>query len=110
VPLSRLQRGSGTVDPTFGASAEHPLAGGRWVTSFAARTPVAENADGLRTGSSSELGTGWAHYAGTHRVIAVLAGKGINVQAEVKLPAYRNLPNRQLDSRATFQVGLSRSF
>ena len=63
VPLSRLQRGSGTVNPTFGASAEHPLAGGRWVTSFAARIPVAENADGIGPGSSSELGTGWAHFA-----------------------------------------------
>ncbi len=41
VPLSRLQRGSGTVDPTFGVSAERPLHGGRWVSSFAARVPVA---------------------------------------------------------------------
>ena len=144
VPLSRLQRGSGTIDPTVGASAEHPLLGGRWLTSFAARTPVTENADGLRIGTSSELGTGWAHYAGSHRVmafgrlewlrrqqdefngtpvlvggghwlyltpgIAVMVGKGINVQADVKLPIYRNLANRQLDSRAIFQFGISRSF
>jgi hypothetical protein len=144
VPLSRLQRGSGTVDPTFGASAERPLRGGRWVTSFAARAPLAANADGLRIGTSSELGTGWAHYVGTHRVmafgrldwlqrqqdvfngtpvlvgggnwiyltpgIAAMVGKGINVQADVKLPVYRRLANRQLDSRAILQIGISRSF
>ena len=144
VPLSRLQRGSGTVDPAFRLSAEHPLRGGRWVTSLAARTPVADNADGLRVGSSWEFGTGWAHVVKTHRVmafgrvdwlhrqqdvfngtpvlvgggnwlyltpgVAVMVGKGINVQADVKLPVYRNLANRQLDSRAIFQVGLSRSF
>ena len=33
-----------------------------------------------------------------------------NVQAEVKLPAYRNLSNRQLDSRVIFQFGVSRAF
>ena len=144
VPLSRLQRGSGTVDPIIGFAAERPLYGGRWVSSFAARTPVAENADGLRVGASSELGTGWAHIIKTHRVmafgrmdwlhrqqdvfegtpvlvggghwlsvtpgVAVLVGKGINVQAEVKVPVYRDLANRQLDSRATFQFGVSRSF
>ena len=144
MPLSRLQRGSGTVDPTFGVSAERPLYGGRWVSSFAARVPVAENADGLRVGTSSELGTGWAHYVKTHRVmafgrvdwlhrqqdvfdgtpvlvggghwlyltpgIAFMVGKGINVQADVKVPVYRQLANRQLDSRAIFKLGLSRSF
>ena len=144
VPLSRLQRGSGTVDPTFGMSAEYPLAGGRWVSSFAARTPFTENGDGLRVGASSEVGSGWAHYVKTHRVmafarldwlhrrqdvfngtpvlvgggnwlyftpgIALMVGKGINVQADVKLPVYRNLANRQLDSHAIYQFGLSRSF
>ena len=144
VPLSRLQRGSGTVDPTFGVAAERPLYGGRWVSSFAARVPIAENDDGLRVGSSSELGTGWAHHVKTHRVmafgrvdwlhrqqdvfngtpvlvggghwlsvtpgLAILAGKGLNVQAEIKVPVYRELANRQLDSRATFQFGVSRSF
>ena len=118
--------------------------GGRWVSSLAARVPVAENANGLRVGASSELGTGWAHYLKTHRVmafgrvdwlhrqqdvfngtpvlvggghwlyltpgIAVLVGKGLNVQADVKVPVYRDLANRQLDSRAIFQFGVSRSF
>jgi hypothetical protein len=144
VPLSRLQRGSGTVDPTLGVSAERALYGGRWVSSLAARIPVAQNADGLRVGASSELGTGWAHIVKTHRVMAfgrvdwlrrsqdifngtpvlvggghwlyvtpgvgVLVGKGINVQADVKVPLYRQLANRQLDSRAIFQLGVSRSF
>jgi hypothetical protein len=144
VPLSRLQRGSGTVDPTFGASAEHPIAGGRWVTSLAARTPVSQNADGLRVGASTEIGSGWAHYVASHRVmafgrldwlhreqdvfngtpvlvgggdwiyltpgIAAMIGKGVNVQADVKLPLSRRLANRQLDSHAILQIGLSRSF
>ena len=144
IPLSRLQRGSGTVDPILGVSVEHSFRGGRWVSSFAARTPVDENSDGLRVGASWEAGTGWAHVVRTHRVMAfgrvdwlhreqdvfngtpvlvgggnwiylvpgigVMIGKGINVQTEVKLPVYRNLTNRQLDSSAIFQVGLSRSF
>ena len=144
VPLSRLQRGSGTVDPVFGVAAEHPMAGGRWSNSLIARTPFAENRDGLRTGLSSELGTGWAHPVRTSRVMAygridwlhreqdtfngtpvlvgggnwvyvspgaaVMVGKGINVQADVKLPIYRHLANRQLDSSIIFQFGVSRSF
>jgi hypothetical protein len=144
VPMSRLQRGSGTWDPVVGVVVEHPAAGGRWVTSLAARTPVVENADGLRTGASWELGSGWAHIVGTHKLmaygrldwlhraqdafrgtpvlvgggdwlyltpgIAVMVGKGVNVQVDVKVPVHRNLANRQLDSRAIFQFGLSRSF
>ena len=42
--------------------------------------------------------------------VAVMVGKGINLQADVKLPVYRHLANRQLDSRAVMQVGVSRSF
>ena len=144
VPLSRLQRGSGTVDPIVGFSAEYPLSGGRWVSNLAARTPLQENSDGLRVGTSTEIGTGWAHYVGTHRIMAfgrfdwlhrqqdifngtpvlvgggnwvyltpgigVMVGKGLNVQMDVKLPAYRRLANRQLDSSVIFQLGLSRSF
>jgi hypothetical protein len=105
---------------------------------------VATNNEGLRVGASSEVGTGWAHTIGTHRVLGyarldwlhreqdvfngtpvlvggghwiyaspglgVMIGKGISVQAEVKLPVYRQLANRQLDSRAIFQFGLSRGF
>jgi hypothetical protein len=142
--MSRLQRGSGTWDPVFGLSAERPVRGGRWVTSVAARAPVDANDDGLRTGASWEVGSGWAHTLRTHRVMAygrldwlhrqqdvfnglpvlvgggnwlyltpgagVMIGRGINVQADVKLPVYRHLSNRQLDSRAIFQFGVSRSF
>jgi hypothetical protein len=144
VPTSRLQRGTGTVDPVFGFAAEHPFAGGRWVNSMAARTPIAENGDGLRTGAAVEVGSGWAHIVRTSRVMAygrfdwlhrehdvfrgvpvlvgggdwiyltpgaaVMVGKSINVQADVKLPVHRHLANRQLDSSAIFQFGLSRAF
>jgi hypothetical protein len=144
VPISRLQRGTGTLDPVFGIAAEHALAGGRWINSVTARTPIAENEDGLRTGAAIEMGSGWAHKVRTSRVMAygrldwlhreqdafngipvlvgggnwiylspgaaVMVGKGINLQAEVKLPMYRHLSNRQLDSAAIFQLGISRSF
>jgi hypothetical protein len=144
VPMSRLQRGSGTWDPIIGAAAERPVGGGRWINSVAARIPLVANADGLQTGASWEIASGWAHTVRTHRIMAytrgdvlhreqdvfngipvlvgggnwlyvspgaaVMVGKGINVQAEVKLPVYRHLANRQLDSRAIFQFGVSRSF
>ena len=144
VPLSRLQRGSGTWDPVVGLVAEHPLYGGRWVTSLAARLPFAENGDGLRTGTAWEAGSGWARTVRTSKVMAygridwlhreqdvfdgtpvlvgggdwiyitpgaaVMVGKGITVQGDVKIPLYRHLANRQLDSRAIFQFGVSRSF
>ena len=144
VPMSRLQRGSGTLDPLLGFVIEHPIAGGRWVTSFAARTPLTQNDDGLRVGVASESSSGWARTLGTHKVmaygrldwlhraqdsfngtpvlvgggdwlyaspgLAVIVGRNINVQAEVKLPLYRNLANRQLDSRAIVQIGISRTF
>jgi hypothetical protein len=144
VPMSRLQRGSGTWDPLLGVAIERAVAGGRWVSSVAARTPVGESEDGLRIGASWELGSGWAHTIRTHRImgyaradwlhrqqdvfngtpvlvgggnwlyaspgIAVMIGKGFNVQAEVKVPMYRSLANRQLDSRAIFQFGISRAF
>ena len=41
---------------------------------------------------------------------AVQVGKGVTVQAEVKLPIYRSLANKQLDSSAIFQFGISRAF
>jgi hypothetical protein len=144
VPLSRLSRGSGTWDPLLGAVLDRPLRGGRWVTSLAARIPLMENDDGLRTGASWEAGSGWAHTLGTHKAmgyvradwlhreqdvfegtpvlvgggdwwylspgVAVMVGKGLNAQLEVKLPVYRHLSNRQLDSRAVFLFGLSRGF
>lgn len=144
VPLSRLQRGTGTWDPVFGLAVERPVRGGRWVSSLAARTPLAESREGLRTGSSWEIGSGWAHTVKTHKVmaygradwlhrdrdvfngtpvlvgggdwiyaspgVAVMVGRGVNVQVDVKVPVSRQLANRQLDSRAILQIGVSRSF
>jgi hypothetical protein len=144
VPMSRLQRGSGTWDPVFGISAERPLRNGRWVSSLALRAPAAESREGLRVGASWEAGTGWARNIATHKVmmfgrvdwlhrqqdvfrgtpvlvgggdwfyatpgLAVNVGKGVNVQADVRLPIYRRLANRQLDSAAIFQFGISRVF
>ena len=69
VPMSRLQRGSGTWDPLFGLVIERPIAGGRWINSLAARTPIAQNADGLRVGSAVETSSGWAHTLGTHKAM-----------------------------------------
>jgi hypothetical protein len=144
VPMSRLQRGSGTVDPLFGASLTRKFSVGTVFGSFAARTPLYENSDGLRTGGSSELNTGiareffttrfsafarvgWLHRAqdrfrGTPVLVgggnwvhfspgvAAQVGKGIQVQADVKLPVYRSLANKQLDSSAIFQFGINRTF
>lgn len=145
VPMSRLQRGSGTVDPLVGANTARRFR--RVTTAFgsvAARLPVYQNGDGLRTGASWEVNGGLARELGTSRLsglarmawlhrnqdvfdgtpvlvgggnwlyltpgIAAQIGKGINVQAEIKVPVYRSLANRQLDSRAIFQFGVSRAF
>jgi hypothetical protein len=146
VPMSRLQRGSGTVDPIVGANTARRFR--RVMMAFgsvAARVPVYENGDGLRTGASWEVNggvtrpllgssrltglarAGWLHrrqdvFQGTPVLvgggnwlyltpgIAAQVGRGINVQAEVKVPLYRSLANTQLDSPAIFQFGISRSF
>lgn len=144
VPTSRLQRGSGTVDPLLGANLSRSIRDVTIFASAAARTPLYQNRDGLRTGASSELNAGIAHQILTHRIMAfgrvgwlhrqqdvfqgtpvlvgggnwlyltpgaaVQIGAGVNVQAEVKLPVYRSLANRQLDSHAIFQFGISRAF
>jgi hypothetical protein len=144
VPMSRLQRGSGTFDPLFGLNVARRFQPATIFGSIAARTPVAENDDGLQTGASWEINTGVARDVGTSRVsalarvgwlhreqdsfqgtpvlvgggnwlyvtpgLAAQIGKGINVQAEVKIPVYRSLANTQLDSSAIFQFGISRAF
>ncbi|HUE85162.1 MAG TPA: hypothetical protein VMO26_03720 [Vicinamibacterales bacterium] len=144
VPLSRLQRGSGTADPLVGAHVGRRLGKATVFGSIAARVPLYENGGGLRTGASSEANLGIAREAGHHRLtglarvgwlhrqqdrfrgtrvlvgggdwlyvtpgIGVLIGKGVNVQAEVKVPLYRSLSNKQLDSPAIFQFGISRAF
>lgn len=144
VPMSRLQRGSGTADPVFGASLNRGNDPWTYFASLAARTPLYENSDGLRTGASAEISGGIARYAWIRRLalfgrvgllhreqdvfrgtpvlvgggnwlyaapgFGLLIGHGINVQAEIKVPLYRSLSNKQLDSPAIFQFGISRAF
>lgn len=144
VPMSRLQRGSGTVDPLVGAHVGRRFGKTTLFGSVAARIPLYENGDGLQTGASAETNFGLARELGHHRVtglarigwlhrrqdtfrgtqvlvgggnwlyvtpgIGVLVGKGINMQAEVKVPVYRSLSNKQLDSSAILQFGISRAF
>lgn len=146
VPMSRLQRGSGTVDPLLGVNMDRRIYKGTVIAfgSLAARLPIYENKSGLKTGASSELNAGMAREVFTHTIVAigrmgwlhraqdkfqgtpVLVGggdwlyftpgatvrvvKGVNVQADVKIPVYRRLANMQLDSRAIFQLGVSREF
>lgn len=144
VPMSRLQRGTGTVDPQVGANTAKRFGIMTAFGSVAARLPFYDNADGLRTGASWELNAGGAREVGTSRLsalarvgwlhrqqdvfrgtpilvgggdwiyltpgVAAQVGKGVNVQAEVKLPVYRSLANKQLDSGAVFQFGISRAF
>ena len=152
VPVSRLQRGSGTYDPLLGISANRVFMGilppgTRVFASAAGRVPLSENAFGLRTGASWEVGgggsrelrqeglghnvigivrLGWLHrqqdvFEGTPVLVgggdwvtiapAVAAAFGTwTVQAEVKVPLWRSLANRQLDSSRTIQVGLVKAF
>jgi hypothetical protein len=144
VPMSRLQRGSGTVDPILGLNLTWGNDPWTRFVSVAARTPLYENEDGLRTGASMEVSAGTARYTRIRKIgvfgrlswlhrqqdvfrgtpvlvgggnwiyltpgVGVLVGKGVNVQTEVKLPLYRSLSNKQLDSRAIFQLGVSRAF
>lgn len=144
VPASRLQRGTGTFDPLFGASANRVLLGlfppgTRVFVSGAARAPVAESEFGLRTGASWEVGGGGSREIGPHNIIAigrvswlhrerdvqrgtpVLVGGGnwiavapaiavalgsVTLQAELRMPVYRSLANRQLDAARSFQAGV----
>lgn len=69
VPMSRLQRGSGTVDPLLGLTATRRFGHLTVFGNLAARTPVYNNGDGLRTGSSWEVSGGTARELGTHRVV-----------------------------------------
>ena len=144
VPTSRLQRGTGTFDPVFGVSMSRIVThlfypGVRVFVSGAARTPLAENSYGLRTGASVEVGAGVSREIYWHQLVAigrvswlhrerdvfdgtpVLVGGGnwlsvapsvswsfhdVTIQSELKLPVYRNLANRQLDSARTLQAGV----
>ena len=152
VPVSRLQRGSGTYDPLLGISANRVFMGllppgTRVFASAAARVPLSENTFGLRTGASWEAGAGgsrelrqeglghnvigivrlgWLHreqdvFEGTPVLVgggdwvtiapAVAAAFGTwTVQGELKVPVWRSLSNRQLDSARTIQLGVVKAF
>jgi hypothetical protein len=76
VPVSRLQRGTGTVDPIFGVSMNRVFMrlfppGTRVFVSGAARTPIAGNTYGLRTGASWEIGAGASREIKWHPLIAI---------------------------------------
>jgi hypothetical protein len=76
VPVSRLQRGSGTVDPLFGVSANRLFnrifpPGTRVFVSGAARVPLQENAFGLRTGASVEVSAGASREVRWHSLVAI---------------------------------------
>lgn len=120
MPMSRLQRGSGTLDPLLGANVAKRFGQYTAFGSIASRLPLYQNGDGLRTGASWELNGGGARELGTSRLtgiarlgwlhrrqdvfqgtpilvgggnwlyltpgVAAQIGKGINVQAEIKLP------------------------
>ncbi len=69
VPMSRLQRGSGTFDPLFGVNIDRRIQRVTIFSGVAARAPVYENGYGLRTGASWEVSGGGARELGHHRVI-----------------------------------------
>jgi hypothetical protein len=69
VPMSRLQRGTGTVDPLFGVNVDRRFPAATAFASVAARTPLSENGYGLRTGTSWEVNGGAARELGTHRLV-----------------------------------------
>ena len=76
VPVSRLQRGTGTVDPLFGLSVNRVFTGifppgTRLFFNAAARVPMYENEHGLRTGGSWEVGTGASREIFGHTVVGI---------------------------------------
>jgi len=77
VPVSRLQRGTGTVDPLFGVTVNRNYSqilppGTRLFATAAARAPVAENEYGLRTGASSEIGIGGSRESFWHELVLIV--------------------------------------
>ena len=88
VPVSRLQRGTGTVDPVFGVSVNRVLTsilppGIRVFASGAARVPVAENKWGLRTGASWEIGIGASREVGLHQLVAIVRTSWLHRKQDV---------------------------
>jgi hypothetical protein len=88
VPLSRLQRGTGTVDPVFGVSANRVVMsilppGIRVFVTGAARVPLAENKWGLRTGASWELGAGASREIKLHQIVGIVRTSWLHRQQDV---------------------------
>ena len=76
VPISRLQRGTGTYDPIVGLTMNRLVGrvfppGVRVFVSSAARVPVSENEFGMRTGASWEIGAGGSREIKWHRLIGI---------------------------------------
>jgi hypothetical protein len=88
VPVSRLQRGSGTVDPLVGLSVNRVVArilppGVRFFASAAARLPVAENEFGLRTGASVDVGAGISREIKWHTLIGIVRAGWLHREQDV---------------------------
>ena len=88
VPVSRLQRGTGTADPLFGVSASRVVSsilppGIRVFVSGAARVPVAENKWGLRTGASWEIGGGASREIKYHHLVGILRASWLHRDQDV---------------------------
>lgn len=88
VPVSRLQRGTGTVDPLFGVTANHVITsilppGIRVFMTGAARTPLTENKWGLRTGASWEVGGGASREIWLHELVAILRVSWLHREQDV---------------------------
>jgi len=76
VPVSRLQRGTGTFDPLFGVTVNRAYSqllppGTRLFASAAVRAPVAENEYRLRTGASSEIAFGASRESFWHQLVLI---------------------------------------
>jgi hypothetical protein len=88
VPISRLQRGTGTVDPVFGVSANRVVTsilppGIRVFINGAARVPLVENTWGLRTGASWELGGGASREIKLHQIVGILRTSWLHREQDV---------------------------
>ena len=64
VPVSRLQRGTGTFDPLLGINVDRRFSRVSVFGSVASRVPVVENEHGLRTGVSLETSGGVSRRSG----------------------------------------------
>ena len=115
VPVSRLQRGTGTVDPLLGISLNRIIErvfppGVRAFVNAAARIPIAENEHGLRTGASIEIGAGASREVKFHELVVLGRLSWLHRTQDVFEGVPVLLANRQLDSSHLFQLGISWTF